>query len=155
MTVEEMINKRINVLSDKITMASDDIASNKIKKADYDKTLIGFVSEKIVPENPKDDNDYKWRIQTNGVAYDIKPSACNITSVGQRVRLYVPNHSMKDKYAEVIDDKDCISIDVYEDKLVFSYEDETTEDVTFTLDEQKQITSFTSRGKTIEVNWYD
>ena len=38
-------------------MASDDIASNKIKKADYDKTLIGFVSEKIVPENPKDDND--------------------------------------------------------------------------------------------------
>ena len=69
--------------------------------------------------------------------------------------MYVPNHSLKDKYAEVIDDKDCISIDVYEDKLVFSYEDETTEDVTFTLDEQKQITSFTSRGKTIEVNWYD
>ena len=104
MNIEEMINKRINVLSDEITMASDKIASNKINKADYDKTLIGFVSAKIVPENPKDDNDYKWRIQTNGVAYDIKPSACNITSVGQRVRLYVPNHSMKDKYAEVIDE---------------------------------------------------
>ena len=104
MNIEEMINKRINVLSDKITMASDDIASNKIKKADYDKTLIGFVSEKIIPENPKDDNDFKWRIQTNGVAYDIKPSSCNITSVGQRVRLYVPNHSLKDKYAEVIED---------------------------------------------------
>lgn len=104
MNIEEMINKRINVLSDKITMASDDIASNKINKAGYDKTLIGFVSEKIVPENQKDANDYKWRIQTNGVAYDIKPSACNITSVGQRVRLYVPNHSLKDKYAEVIDE---------------------------------------------------
>ena len=104
MNIQEIIDKKISKLSDEITMASDNIASNNIRKADYDKTLIGFVSEKIVPENPKDDNDYKWRIQTNGVAYDIKPSACNITSVGQRVRLYVPNHSLKDKYAEVIDD---------------------------------------------------
>lgn len=103
MNIQEIIDKKISKLSDEITMASDNIASNKINKADYDKTLIGFVSEKIVPEKPKDDNDYKWRIQTNGVAYDIKPSACNITSVGQRVRLYVPNHSLKDKYAEVID----------------------------------------------------
>ena len=103
MNIQEIIDKKISKLSDEITMASDNIASNNIRKADYDKTLIGFVSEKIVPENPKDDNDYKWRIQTNGVAYDIKPSACNITSVGQRVRLYVPNHSLKDKYAEVIE----------------------------------------------------
>ena len=104
MNIQEIIDKKISKLSDEITMASDNIASNNIRKADYDKTLIGFVSEKIVPENPNDDNDYKCRIQTNGVAYDIKPSACNITSVGQRVRLYVPNHSLKDKYAEVIDE---------------------------------------------------
>ena len=97
MNIQEIIDKKISKLSDEITMASDNIASNKINKADYDKTLIGFVSEKIVPEKPKDGNDYKWRIQTNGVAYDIKPSACNITAVGQRVRLYVPNHSLKDK----------------------------------------------------------
>ena len=153
--IDEFIKGEIKSTIKNMGGANTGYTNTSINKADYDKTLIGFVSEKIVPENPKDGNDYKWRIQTNGVAYDIKPSACNITSVGQRVRLYVPNHSMKDKYAEVIDDKDCISIDVYEDKLVFSYEDETTEDVTFTLDEQKQITSFTSRGKTIEVNWYD
>ena len=104
MNIQEIIDKKISKLSDEITMASDNIASNKINQADYDKTLIGFVSEKIVPEKPKDDNDYKWRILTNGVAHDIKPSACNITSVGQRVRLYVPNHSLKDKYAEVIDE---------------------------------------------------
>ena len=134
MNIEEMINKRINVLSDKITMASDDIASNKIKKADYDKTLIGFVSEKIVPENPKDDNDYKWRIQTNGVAYDIKPSACNITSVGQRVRLYVPNHSMKDKYAEVINDENDIPTEitkVSDNEVIIKHKDRI---VTWTAD---------------------
>ena len=124
MNIQEIIDKKISKLSDEITMASDNIASNKINKADYDKTLIGFVSEKIVPENPKDDNDYKWRIQTNGVAYDIKPSACNITSVGQRVRLYVPNHSLKDKYAEVIDnifdDKNLIEVTKVSDNEVYA-----------------------------------
>lgn len=104
MAIDSNIKKAIDSYAEKASYENYDMANTRIKKADYDKTLIGFVSEKIVPENPKDDNDYKWRIQTNGVAYDIKPSACNITAVGQRVRLYVPNHSLKDKYAEVIDD---------------------------------------------------
>ena len=151
MNIQEIIDKKISKLSDEITMASDNIASNNIRKADYDKTLIGFVSEKIVPENPKDDNDYKWRIQTNGVAYDIKPSACNITAVGQRVRLYVPNHSLKDKYAEVIDSADCISINITDEKITFTYSDSTSEEVTLTRDSQNRITSFTYFGKTMEV----
>ena len=104
MAIDSNIKKAIDSYAEKASYDNCDMANTRIKKADYDKTLIGFVSEKIVPENPKDANDYKWRIQTNGVAYDIKPSACNITSVGQRVRLYVPNHSLKDKYAEVIDE---------------------------------------------------
>ena len=104
MAIDSNIKKAIDSYAEKASYDNCDMANTRIKKADYDKTLIGFVSEKIVPENPKDDNDYKWRIQTNGVAYDIKPSACNITAVGQRVRLYVPNHSLKDKYAEVIDE---------------------------------------------------
>ena len=102
--MEDRVKKTIDSFTLKTAQRSNGLSSNNINKADYDKTLIGFVSEKIVPERPKDENDYKWRIQTNGVAYDIKPSACNITAVGQRVRLYVPNHSLKDKYAEVIDE---------------------------------------------------
>ena len=68
MNIQEIIDKKISKLSDEITMASDNIASNNIRKADYDKTLIGFVSEKIVPENHKDDKDYKWRNQTKDAA---------------------------------------------------------------------------------------
>lgn len=102
--MNEKVKNSIDFVAKNTAKNAENLSSNRINKADYDKTLIGFVSEKIVPENPKDDNDYKWRIQTNGVAYDIKPSACNITAVGQRVRLYVPNHSLKDKYAEVIDE---------------------------------------------------
>lgn len=101
--MNEKVKNSLDFVAKNTAKNAENLSSNRINKADYDKTLIGFVSEKIVPEKPKDDNDYKWRIQTNGVAYDIKPSACNITSVGQRVRLYVPNHSLKDKYAEVID----------------------------------------------------
>ena len=101
--MNEKVKNSIDFVAKNTAKNAENLSSNRINKADYDKTLIGFVSEKIVPEKPKDDNDYKWRIQTNGVAYDIKPSACNITAVGQRVRLYVPNHSLKDKYAEVIE----------------------------------------------------
>ena len=101
--MDDIIKKCIDNVVNKTAKNTENLSVNRIKKADYDRTLIGFVSEKIVPAKPKDDTDFKWRIQTNGVAYDIKPSACNISSVGQRVRLYIPNHSMKDKYAEVID----------------------------------------------------
>lgn len=126
--MEDRVKKTIDSFTLKTAQRSNGLSSNNINKADYDKTLIGFVSEKIVPEKPKDDNDYKWRIQTNGVAYDIKPSACNITSVGQRVRLYVPNHSMKDKYAEVIDDTNDIPteiIKVSSNEVIIKYKDRT------------------------------
>lgn len=119
--MEDRVKKTIDSFTLKTAQRSNGLSSNNINKADYDKTLIGFVSEKIVPENPKDDNDYKWRIQTNGVAYDIKPSACNITAVGQRVRLYVPNHSLKDKYAEVIDEGEY----THPSKVVYNDTDDT------------------------------
>ncbi len=154
MAIDSNIKKAIDSYAEKASYDNCDMANTRIKKADYDKTLIGFVSEKIVPEKPKDDNDYKWRIQTNGVAYDIKPSACNITSVGQRVRLYVPNHSLKDKYAEVIDSADsadCTSINITDEKITFTYSDSTSEEVTLTRDSQNRITSFTYFGKTMEV----
>ena len=149
--MNEKVKNSIDFVAKNTAKNAENLSSNRINKADYDKTLIGFVSEKIVPETPKDDNDYKWRIQTNGVAYDIKPSACNITSVGQRVRLYVPNHSLKDKYAEVIDDADCTAIDICDDKITFTYSNSLIEEVTLTRDSQNKITSFTYYGKTMEV----
>lgn len=126
--MNEKVKNSLDFVAKNTAKNAENLSSTRIKKADYDKTLIGFVSEKIVPENPKDANDYKWRIQTNGVAYDIKPSACNITSVGQRVRLYVPNHSLKDKYAEVIDDTNDIPteiIKVSSNEVIIKYKDRT------------------------------
>ena len=166
--VNEIINKKIGILSDKITIASDDISSNNLRKADYDKTLIGWVSEKIVPENPKDDNDFKWRIQTNGTAYDIKPEMCNITSVGQKVRLYIPSHNYKDKYAEVIDETkyshpDTMYINKEDDSITETYHmlDGTVENKTYKLTKKnkglynEEVTAITlPNGQTIKLSGF-
>ena len=100
-----------------IATGINDNAKAMIKKSDFDKTLIGFVSEKI----ERDDGSYRWRIQTNGVAYDIKPEMSNITEVGQRVRLFIPNHRYQDKYAEVIDNY----ANNHPDKVVFDNVNDT------------------------------
>ena len=122
-------------------------AKAMIKKSDFDKTLIGFVSEKVENEN----GSYYWVIQVEGAAYKIKSERCNITDTGQRVRLFLPNHSYKDKYAEVIDNADCTAIDICDDKITFTYSNSLIEEVTLTRDSQNKITSFTYYGKTMEV----
>lgn len=145
--MENIVNAKIDMLTSRLATSNEKLTEKNIKRADYDKTLIGWVSQKI----ERDDGSYRWRIQTNGVAYDIAPEMCKITSVGQRVRLYVPNHSYKDKYAEVIDDADCTSIDICDDKITFTYSNSLTEEVTLTRDSHNKITSFTYYGKTMEV----
>ena len=137
--MNEKVKNSIDFVAKNTAKNAENLSSNRINKADYDKTLIGFVSEKIVPENPKDDNDYKWRIQTNGVAYDIKPSACNITSVGQRVRLYVPNHSLKDKYAEVINETEYN----HPTKVVFNDDDNTITETYNLIDNTVETKKYT------------
>ena len=146
--MENVVNKQIDKLTSQLAKSNNMLAEKNISKAGYDKTLIGFVSEKI----EREDGSYRWRIQTNGTAYDVAPEMCNITEVGQRVRLYIPNHSFKDKYAEVIDNSDCTDIKITKDNIKFSYDDGSIENVTLTRNEQGQITSFTYFGKTMTVN---
>lgn len=129
--MKNIVNKRIDVLTNNFAKSYDDLVEKNISKAGYDKTLIGFVSEKI----ERDDGSYRWRIQTDGTAYDIAPEMCNITEVGQRVRLYIPNHSFKDKYAEVIENtSDDIPIEikkVSDNKVIIKHKDRI---VTWTAD---------------------
>lgn len=151
--MDERIISKIDTLTSNMAIANDNLILKHIQKSDFDKTLIGFVSEKV----ERNDGKYCWRIQTNGVAYDIKPEMCNITEVGQKVRLYIPNHKYQDKYAEVITDNSvvCTNLKVTSDKVIFSYSDDTTEEVAVTRDDNKRITSFTVGEKTINVNWDD
>lgn len=148
-----MNNEGIKILDNfrnRMVLNINDNAKAIIKKSDFDKTYIGFVSEKV----ERSDGTYRWRIQTNGVAYDIKPEMCNITEVGQKVRLFVPNHKYHDKYAEVISDNvKCTNIDISDNELVFSYDDDTTETVQVTRDNSNRITSFSIGDSTVNVKW--
>lgn len=144
------IESAISKLGTCISQGGYSLSSKCIKKSDFDKTYIGFVSEKI----ERSDGTYRWRIQTNGVAYDIKPEMCNITEVGQKVRLFVPNHKYHDKYAEVISDNvKCTNVDISDNELVFSYDNDTTETVQVTRDNSNRITSFVIGDSTVNVKW--
>lgn len=94
------LSNRISALGTSIIQKPNSLSADSLKKAGYDKTLIGFVSD----QQTKDDGTVQWEIQTEGAAYMIGAKKSNITTVGQRVRLYLPNHDYRNKYAEVIDD---------------------------------------------------
>lgn len=83
-----------------IATGINDNAKAIVKKSDFDKTLIGFVSDQMT----KIDGTVQWEIQTEGAAYMIDANKSNITALGQRVRLFLPNHDYRNKYAEVITD---------------------------------------------------
>lgn len=94
------LSNRISALGTSIIQKPNSLSADSLKKAGYDKTLIGFVSD----QQTKNDGTVQWEIQTEGAAYMIDAKKSNITTVGQRVRLYLPNHDYRNKYAEVIDD---------------------------------------------------
>ena len=125
-----------------IAIGINDNAKAMIKKSDFDKTLIGFVSEKVENEN----GSYYWVIQVEGAAYKIKPERCNITDTGQRVRLFLPNHSYKDKYAEVITDY----ANNHPDKVVYNDDDGTITETwklnDMTQEEHVYTLSFENKG---------
>lgn len=115
--IKKEVITTVNNLGKILSDCTDDLSQTIIKKSDFDKTLIGFVSEKV----EREDGTYRWRIQTNGVAYDIKPEMSNITEIGQRVRLFIPNHRYQDKYAEVIDNY----ANNHPDKVIFDNVNDT------------------------------
>lgn len=100
MPMDKTLSNKIERLGTSIFEKSDNLLNTRINKANYDKTLIGFVSDKII----KDNGTVQWEIQTEGAAYLIDDKKCNITALMQKVRLYLPNHNFREKYAEVITD---------------------------------------------------
>ena len=76
----------------------------------------------------------------------IKPERCNITDTGQRVRLFLPNHSYKDKYAEVITDY----ANNHPDKVVYNDDDGTITETwklnDMTQEEHVYTLSFENKG---------
>lgn len=99
----ESFNSRITQLGENFAESSKQITTNNINKSGYDKTFIG----RVVDKNAKLTNDGKtrlssWVVVAGGTTYTIKVENCDIKSIGQKVRLYVPNNKRENAYAEVI-----------------------------------------------------
>ena len=107
---------------------TDDLSETQIKKADYDKTYVGWVAAKryVDPNKTGENDDFRWCIQTDRTEYEIKPEMSNITEIGQRVRLYVPNHEYKYKYAEVIEYQTTLDyVHAHPEKIVYNDKKDT------------------------------
>lgn len=114
--LEENTKKKIDKLATLITTNDDNLTKDRIKKSDFDKTLIGTVigweydNQPIIDGyesdgSPKTHNEVrvKWIVICNNIEYAVWQNQSDITSIGQQVRLYYPNNDDSQKYAEVID----------------------------------------------------
>lgn len=129
-------NKKVlDNLSSTIAVGVQKNAGKLVKKADYDKTLIGFVSD----QQTKADGTVQWEIQTKGAAYMIDAAKSDITKLGQRVRLYLPNHDYRNKYAEVIADYEFD----HPSKAVYDAEKCTVTETWLLSDKTEEIRVFT------------
>lgn len=114
------VKKNLSEFGEVVAIDMSNAAKHQIKKADFDKTYVGWVAAKryVDPKKTGEKDDFRWCIQTDGAEYEIKPEMSNITAVGQKVRLYVPNHEYKNKYAEVIISADSSKLNGVPDKVI-------------------------------------
>lgn len=123
--MEDVTKKKVSQLVDTIVNKGDKLSQYRINNSEFDRTIIGIVigkelAEQVVVEKAEstatsgDDtetgktetyiqNRYRWVILSNNTEYYVWETDCDITSIGQEVRLYYPNNSDAKKYAEVID----------------------------------------------------
>ena len=93
----EQVEQSVEMLANTLVEKSDALSAKRIKAADFDRTLYGIVTEKVV-----ENNAIQWIVAADGVEYRVDDINSNITSVGQQVRLFIPSHDYAQKYAEVI-----------------------------------------------------
>lgn len=90
--------KSLDTFVNKITNRT----TSQINKSDFDKTYIG----KVIGSIKKDDNEkvVRWQIFANASTFNVLAENCNVTEIGQRVRMFIPSNQRDMVYAEVITD---------------------------------------------------
>ena len=116
--------------------------NSQINKSNFDKTYIGKVIGSI-----KDDNEkvVRWQIFANASTFNVLAENCNVTEIGQRVRMFIPSNQRDMVYAEVITDYefDHPSKVVYDDEKCTVTETWLLSDKT----EETRVLTLTIEGK--------
>lgn len=107
--LDESTKLKVENLSSLIVVNADNLSKQRIDTSPFDKTMLGTVVDKKTVERINDPEEgtkvkrTQWTVACNGVQYKIWETDCDITSVGQKVRVYNPNNKGTKLYAEVID----------------------------------------------------
>lgn len=108
-----------------------------------------------------------YGFQNENLAYEITEIAKNearkyINNDGKKVIVDVVNELMPEKSEpnitnEQIPEKVPIDIDIYENGFIAKYEDDSTEEWSWTMNDDMEITQLVNEttGNTINVNWHD
>lgn len=80
------------------------VTANTISKSPFDQTYIGRVVDKEINNSSTINNGYitRWIVVANGRMFRVNADSSNITAVGQKVRIYLPNNDKNSVYAETI-----------------------------------------------------
>lgn len=152
-------NSRGNIMPfvDNITqVARNNAVSNgsyttkNISKSSFDKTYIGHVVDKETYKDMRNGLTLikRWLIAANGTAYYVNVENADIKSVGQTVRLYVPNNDKSKAFAEVINPATA------PDKIVYTENDPNYDDYKeYGVNKNKNITKDDVTIDTIVTTW--
>ena len=111
-------------LGDNFAIKSGNYTSKNISQSPTDHTYIGRVVDKETYKDTYDGQTIikRWLISANGRSYYVNVENADIKSVGQSVRLYIPNNNKDKAFAEVINPATA------PDKIVYTKDDTSYSD---------------------------
>lgn len=143
--------------TDTVTQTANNMLSNigsyinkNISDSPADHTYTGRVIDKQTYKDTSNNAILikRWLVAANGASYYVNVENANITSVGQEVRLYVPNNNKSRIYAEVINPATA------PDKITYTENNEDYNDYKeYGIDKKKNITQNDVTVDTIVEEW--
>ena len=125
-------------LGENVQKKDNSVNKDRILKSPFDKTYIGRVVDREIVTDSSTNNTYvlKWVVSANGENYKIDINDSNITSLGQKVRVFIPSNNSNKAYAEVINPATA------PDKIVFTQNDNNYQNYSvYGIDQDRGITS--------------
>ena len=137
-------------LGDNFATKNGSYTSKNIFQSPADHTYIGRVVDKETYKDTYSNQTLikRWLIAANGKSYYVNVENADIKSVGQSVRLYIPNNNKDKAFAEVINPATA------PDKIVYKENDKDYDDYKeYGVDEKRGITKDDVVVDTIIETW--
>ena len=137
-------------LGDNFATKNGSYTSKNISQSPADHTYIGRVVDKETYKDAYSNQTLikRWLVAANGKSYYVNVENADIKSVGQSVRLYIPNNNKDKAFAEVINPATA------PDKIVYTKDDKNYDEYKeYGIDEKHGVTKDDVVVDTIVETW--